>query len=297
VSLRRICRVLGIARSTLYGTPADEPAPVAEPSTADQPTAPAEPTPPVVDPLIAQIKAIITAFPTYGYRRVWAILRHRDQVTVNRKKVYRIMRAQRWMITQRQIGPKPRVRQEQSQTERSNERWAMDITHIPCGADGWGHLVAVIDCHDREVIGIEFARRGRAQEAERALEMACLARFGTVRPTGATPVLRSDNGLVFQSRHFRDACQFYRLSQEYITPYTPQQNGLIERFFRSLKEECVWQQTFASFAEAQRAIRDWITWYNTQRPHQALDYRSPHTYRAAQAAKQAESPTSCVPAA
>jgi putative transposase len=127
--------------------------------------------------------------------------------------------------------------------------------------------------------------------------MACLARFGTVRPTGATPVLRSDNGLVFQSRHFRDACQFYRLSQEYITPYTPQQNGLIERFFRSLKEECVWQQTFESFAEAQRAIRDWITWYNTQRPHQALDYRSPHTYRAAHAAKQAESPSSCVPTA
>ncbi|MFV9506312.1 MAG: DDE-type integrase/transposase/recombinase [Oscillochloridaceae bacterium umkhey_bin13] len=88
---------------------------------------------------------------------------------------------------------------------------AIDITHIACGADGWGHLTAVIDCHDREVLGYEFALRGRAHEAERALEMACLARFGTIRPTGATPVLRSDNGLVFQSRHFRSACQFYRL--------------------------------------------------------------------------------------
>jgi transposase InsO family protein len=90
--------------------------------------------------------------------------------------------------------------------------------------------VAVIDCHDREIVGWEFALRGRAQEAERALEMACLARFGTLRPTGETPILRSDNGLVFLSRRFREACTFYRLSQEYITPYTPEQNGLIERF-------------------------------------------------------------------
>ena len=52
----------------------------------------------------------------------------------------------------------------------------MDLTHIHCGRDGWGHLVAVIDCHDREIVGWEFALRGRAREAERALEMACLAR-------------------------------------------------------------------------------------------------------------------------
>ena len=55
---------------------------------------------------------------------------------------------------------------------------------MPCGADGWGHLTAVIDCHDREVTGFEFALRGRAKEAERALEEACLARFGTLRPPG-----------------------------------------------------------------------------------------------------------------
>ena len=104
----------------------------------------------------------------------------------------------------------------------------MDVTHIPYGQDGWGHLTAVIDCHDREIIGYEFALRGRAKEAERAIEAACLARFGTLRPGGTTPVLRSDNGLIFQSRRFRQAC---RLQQEFITPYTPEQNGLIERFF------------------------------------------------------------------
>jgi putative transposase len=100
----------------------------------------------------------------------------------------------------------------------------MDVTHIPCGQDGWAHWAAVIDCHDREVIGYEFALRSRAKEAERAVESACLARFGA-------PVLRSDNGLIFQSRRFRQACRDYRLQQEFITPYTPEQNGMIERFF------------------------------------------------------------------
>jgi putative transposase len=126
----------------------------------------------------------------------------------------------------------------------------MDLTHVYCGVDGWGHLAAVIDCCDRELIGHEFSLRGRAREAERAIEDACLNRFGTLRPKGQTPVVRSDNGLVFQSRRFRTACREYNLSQEFITPYTPEQNGIIERFFRSFKEECVWQHNFSSFEEA-----------------------------------------------
>lgn len=95
--------------------------------------------------------------------------------------------------------------------------------------------------------------------------------------------MRSDNGLIFQSRRFRAACRDYRLRQEFITPYTPQQNGIVERFFRSVKEECVWQHQFGSFfADARRAIRTWIEWYNERRPHQALGYRSHKQFRAQQ---------------
>ena len=156
---------------------------------------------------------------------------------------------------------------------------ATDVTHIPVGVDGWAHLATVIDCHDREIVGWEFALRGRAREAERALEGACLRRFGTLKPEGAKPVLRSDNGLIFQSKRFRQACRDYGMTQEFITPYTPEQNGLMKRFYRSLKEECVWQNRFASFDEAKRLIARWIQWYNHERPHQALGYQSPRQYR------------------
>ena len=93
-------------------------------------------------------------------------------------------------------------------------------------------------------------------------------------------MVRSDNGLIFQSRRFRAACRDYRLTQEFITPYTPEQNGMIERFFRSVKEECVWLQRFRNFGQARREIARWIQWYNEGRPHQALGYKSPLEYRA-----------------
>lgn len=242
-------------------------------------------TPVIAEALATQIHALIQQHPTFGYRHIWALLRGQGR-RVNRKAVYRVLKLKRWLVHQRPCTPRPRARGLVSRASRSNERWAMDVTHVPCGHDGWAHLAAVIDCHDREVMGYEFALRGRAKEAERAVEEACLARFGTLRPAAA-PVLRSDNGLIFQSRRFRTACRDYRLQQEFITPYTPEQNGLIERFFRSFKEECVWQHQFQSFTQARTVIHQWIRWYNEGRPHQALGYRSPCQFRALRAAEVA----------
>ncbi len=237
-------------------------------------------------PWTERLHRLIQQHPTFGYRRLQVLLRGQGGILVNRKAVYRVLKRKGWFVHQRVATPRPRVQGWISRASRSNERWAMDVTHIPCGEDGWAHLAAVIDCHDRELIGYEFARRSRAKEAERAVEAACLARFWTLRPVGA-PVLRSANGLIFQSRRFRQACRDYRLTQEFITPYTPEQNGIIERFFRSLKEECVWQHTFQTFEEARRIIRDWVRWYNQDRPHQALGYRSPIQYRAQQSTQVA----------
>jgi putative transposase len=263
-SERRACRLLRVSRSAV------------------RPTLTQNALPSVDEELARQIGFLIRTYPTYGYRRIWALLRMRHGRNLNRKTVYRIFRLKGWMVHQRSWTPRPRVKGMISRASQSNERWAMDLTHIPVGKDGWAHLAAVIDCHDRAIIGHEFALRGRAQEAERALEDACILRFGTLRPKGQTPTLRSDNGLIFQSRRFRRACRDYRLSQEFITPYTPEQNGLIERFFRSLKEECTWQHNFQTFEEARTVINHWIRFYNEQRPHQSLGYLSPHQYRAQQ---------------
>jgi putative transposase len=268
-SLRKICRVLASSRSAIY--------PLRTPRTAAGAGGSAKPA--LEESLTERVRELAREHPTFGYRRLWALLRFGEGVLVNIKKVHRLVKALKLQVKQRLVAPRPRVQQRRSSTKASNERWAMDVTHVYCGKDGWGHLAAVIDCHDREVVGFEFSLRGHSKEAERALEAACLSRFGTVRPAGNTPTIRSDNGLIFTSRRFREACRFYRLEQEFITPSTPEQNGLIERFFRSLKEECAWQHNFSGFAEAKAKIGEWIVWYNEGRPHQALGYLSPQRFR------------------
>jgi len=71
----------------------------------------------------------------------------------------------------------------------------------------------------------------------------------------------------------------YGLGQEFITPYTPEENGLVERFIRSFKEECAWLNNFDSLDQARAVISKWADWYNTERPHQALNYKTPKEVR------------------
>ena len=143
VSDRRSCRVL--SRAALHRQPRGE-APPPRPSSV----------------LPARLHELLTQHPTFGYRRPWALLRYREGLPVNRKVIYRILKLKGWLVHQRPCTPRPRVRGWRSQTAASNQRWAMDVTHIPCGADGWAHLTTVIDCHDREVIGCAGEPRRRS---------------------------------------------------------------------------------------------------------------------------------------
>jgi putative transposase len=63
-----------------------------------------------------------------------------DGIVVNRKAVYRVLKQKGWFVHQRVSTPRPRVRGWVSRASRRNERWAMDVTHIPCGQDGWARI-------------------------------------------------------------------------------------------------------------------------------------------------------------
>lgn len=88
-------------------------------------------------------------------------------------------------------------------------------------------------------------------------------------------LLRSDNGLIFTSRSFMALVKRYGLRHESVTPYSPEQNGLVERVIRTLKEQCVYRHRFESLQQATRVIADWIQFYNHRRPHQALNMKPP----------------------
>lgn len=256
----RLCQWLGLPRSTAYYQPRER---------AGRP---------VDEVLAARIKRLHEEEPACGVRGTWSRLRFRDGIRVNRKKVHRIMRLKGWTLPKRRAGRRPRVEASKSVAEKPNERWATDLALVHCGRDGWCVFVPVVDCCTREVLGHAVERTGRAKTAERALEEALLKRFGALRSAPPGLRLRHDNGLVFGSRQYRAVARDYGLRQEYITPYTPQQNGLCERFIKTFKEELCWTRRFQSIEHARLAVRAWIEHYNTRRPHQSLKYLTPTQY-------------------
>jgi len=252
VSIAQLCRWFGVPRSTFYY----------------RPPADAVPPPPVVDrALEAKIRAIIDQEPAVGLRMITARIRRAVEAPVNTKKIHRIVKLNQWQCQRRPQGHRPRAHGWVSRASRPNERWAIDTTHLFCGRDGWCHLTALIDCYDRTIVGWRLARSGIAGVAAAALEEALRSRRIDLTTPGL--VLRSDNGLVFGAKAFVKVARRYGLTQEYITPYTPQQNGMIERFFLTLKQECVWLQRFTDRDHAFRIVADWMDKYDADRPHSA----------------------------
>lgn len=124
-------------------------------------------------------------------------------------------------------------------------------------------------------MGYHLSRSGKSKTAEAALEQALIARYGTLGRVARSFLLRSDNGLVFTSRSFTALVRSYGLKQEFITPHCPEQNGMVERVTRSLKEQCIHRQRFETLQHANRVINNWIHFYNHRRTHQTLTMKTP----------------------
>ena len=107
------------------------------------------------------------------------------------------------------------------------------------------------------------------------LEHACGEDVLVVGHSNTVPEIAA----AFGAKPFVKVVRRYGLDQEYITPYTPEQNGMIERFFGSLKSECVWLHRFRDRDHAFREIATWIDHYHDERPHSALGYLTPKAYR------------------
>jgi putative transposase len=88
-------------------------------------------------------------------------------------------------------------------------------------------------------------------------------------------LLRCDNNLVFTSRSYTALVRSYGLRQEFITPHSPEQNGVVERVIRTLKEQCGHRHRFETLQQGTHVIGDWISFYNHRRPHQALNMKTP----------------------
>ncbi|MFZ9430059.1 MAG: IS3 family transposase [Burkholderiaceae bacterium] len=250
VTISQLCQWFDVPRRTFYYRPTKA-------------------APRIREELAKPIKALIEQEPSFGYRTVAGLL------AMNKNTVQRIFQLKGWQVRKRAIGHRPRIEALPSVAVQPNVRWATDLCRVWGGRDGWLSLALVIDCHTRELLGWHLSRSGKASTAQSALEQALITRFGTLGRVPTPFLLRSDNGLVFTSRNYTRLVRSYGLQQEFITPHCPQQNGMVERVIRTLKEQCAHRHRFESQQHAGRVIGDWIHFYNTRRPHQSLGMKTP----------------------
>lgn len=250
VSLSQLCKWFDMPRRTLYYN-----------ATKSEPK--------VNSLLERKIKAFIDKYPDAGYRTVSWMLK------LNKNTVQRIFQINGWQVRKKQKGFRPRVKAYPSVTQNPNQRWSTDLARVWCGKDRWCTLALVMDCCTREILGWRLSRSATAKTAEAALEDALIFRFGCLGRVPHAFKLRSDNGLVFCSKTYTSLVKAYGLEQEFITPYTPQQNGMVERLIRTIKEQCIYHHRFESIRNAESIIGSWIKFYNEERPHQSLGMKSP----------------------
>ena len=250
----RQCRLLSVSRASVYRRQAE----ISEEDCT----------------IMAVIDRQYLARPYYGSRRMAAWLASQGHVA-NRKRVRRLMRlAGLVAIYQRPNTSKPAPAHKiypyllgSISIERVNQVWCADVTYIPM-AKGFLYLVVIMDWVSRAVLAWRLSNTLGAEFCVEALEEA-LFQYG--RPE----IFNTDQGSQFTSNDFTGTLERHEVTISMDGKGRYMDNIFVERLWRSLKYEEVYLNAYASVAEAKAGIGAWLEFYNEERQHQSLRYRTP----------------------
>jgi len=254
LSVVRQCRLLDLARSSVYYRPV--------------PMAPADLA------LMRRIDEQYLKTPFIGSRRMVEMLERQGHPT-NRKRVQRLMR----LMGIQAIYQKPNTSKKHPDHEifpyllrnvvidRVNHVWCADITYIPMRS-GFLYLVAIMDWASRMVLAWRLSNTMDADFCVEALEEA-ISRHG--RPE----IFNTDQGSQFTGHDFTGVLKREGIKISMDGKGRFMDNIFIERLWRSVKYEEVFIKAYATVAEARAGIGNYLAFYNNERPHQALGYRTP----------------------
>jgi putative transposase len=252
-SMRRQCELVGVARSGLYYRPAEESAENLK--------------------LMRLLDCQYTKTPYYGVRRMTVCLR-REGWEVNEKRVRRLSR----VMGLEAIYPKPKLSQpgeghriypyllRDLKIERANQVWSSDITYIRM-AGGWLYLAVVMDWFSRYVLSWRLSRNLESD--------FCVEALSDALRRGRPEIFNTDQGSQFTSDGFTGQLKEHGVSISMDGRGRCLDNVFTERLWRSVKYEEVYLKDYREFADAQRGLGRYFRHYNRERPHQALDYRTP----------------------
>jgi putative transposase len=256
-SVRRQCELLRVCRSGLYYEPT--------------PTSPEELA------LMRRIDELHLNQPFYGSRKLSYLLRQEGS-DANRKRIQRLMR----VMGLEAMVPKPKTSEPHPEhvkypyllrglaISRVNQVWATDITYIPMKA-GFVYLVAIMDWYSRRVLSWRLSNTLDSSFCVEALEEA-VARFG--RPE----IFNTDQGAQFTADAFTKPLRDRGIAISMDGKGRCLDNVFVERLWRSVKYEEVYLHAYDSVVEARAGISRYLTFYNEQRPHQALGYQTPAAF-------------------
>ena len=232
--------------------------------------------------LAADIRRLADQRPTYGYRRIAALLkrerRSAGEAPVNTKHVYRLMRKHGLLLERHTGRRRPREHDGQVVTIRSNVRWCSDALEFTCWNGEIVRVAFALDCHDREAIGWVATTAGVSGEMIRDMMVESVEkRFGAFCAPHKVQWL-SDNGSIFAARKTIEIALALNLEPCFTPIESPESNGMAEAFVKTFKRDYVRVNSIPDAATALAQIDLWMEDYNTVHPHSRLGYRSPREY-------------------
>jgi transposase InsO family protein len=223
-----------------------------------------------------------------GHRKVWARLYYGKKIKVARKRVLRIMRENNLLSPHRVPKAPPIEHDGQIITTEPNVMWATDGAKVFTLDDGWGWVFAAVEHWNAEVMGWHVCKKGNRFAALEPVSMALTREFGkTERGVARGISLRTDNGNVYTSGRFTTQVKAWGFAPSHAFVEQPETNGVVERFFRTLKEQVIYGRVFRNLDEVRQAVAEFVELYNEQWLIEKNGYRSPLQARGAYCEKAA----------
>jgi len=219
-----------------------------------------------------KILAVARDSPDLSSRQLSAWITDNEGFAVSESTVYRILR--REGLVKRQETQLMAAKEYHNKTTRPHQMWATDASYFRVVGWGYYYLVTVMDDYSRFILGWKLQKDMSANSLIEVIQEAVDATGMTDVPVEDRTRLLSDNGAGYVSRTFRDYLRLVGIGHILAAPYHPQTNGKLERYHQSIKRE-VNQVPYELPGQLERAIADFVDYYNYRRYHKALGNVTP----------------------
>jgi putative transposase len=223
---------------------------------------------------ISKLQELAEKHPTEGQDLYYSRIR-KEGLSWNYKRVRRVylmLGMNRRRKVRRRVPA--RIKQPLHQPEQPGQSWSMDFMSDVLTNKRKFRTLNIIDDFNRQAIAVEVAHSMPAITVTRLLERI-------IAEQGKPKRIRTDNGPEFLSKEFKEWCARKNIEVQYIQPGRPMQNGYIERFNRTFRENILDAYLFEDTLEVQILAEEWMHDYNYNRPHEALKGKTPMEYRGA----------------